>query len=172
MLIIENDMTISYANAEFEKLTGYSRDELEGKKKWTEFVDKSDLERMVKQHHLRRLNPEIASRSYEFGLVRRDGGVRNILLTVDLIPGTKRTVASLLDITERKAVEEELKRYAEEISDLYNNAPCGYHSLGPDGTFLRINDTELRWLGYARDEVLSFYRPSCSLLTSSGRLLW
>lgn len=170
MLIIEDDMTISYANAEFEKLTGYSRDELEGKK-WTEFVEISDLERMVKQHHLRRSNPEIASRSYEFGLVRRDGGVRNILLTVDLIPGTKRTVASLLDITERKVVEEELKRYAEEISDLYNNAPCGYHSLGPDGTFLRINDTELRWLGYARDEVLGKKKWG-DLLTSKGRILF
>ncbi len=41
-----------------------------------------------------------------------------------------------------------------EIKDLYNNAPCGLHSLDKDGVFVRVNDTELRWLGYTRDEVL------------------
>lgn len=41
-----------------------------------------------------------------------------------------------------------------EIHDLYDNAPCGYHSLAPDGTILRINSTELRWLGYTREEVV------------------
>jgi hypothetical protein len=33
--------------------------------------------------------------------------------------------------------------------DLYENAPCGYHSIGPDGTILRIDRTELTWRGYA-----------------------
>jgi diguanylate cyclase (GGDEF)-like protein/PAS domain S-box-containing protein len=49
-------------------------------------------------------------------------------------------------------------RSVAEIEDLYNNAPCGYHSLGPHGTFERINDTELRWLGYERDEVVGKLR--------------
>jgi PAS domain S-box-containing protein len=33
-----------------------------------------------------------------------------------------------------------------------NAAPCGLHSLDAEGRFLSINDTELRWLGYERDE--------------------
>ena len=41
-----------------------------------------------------------------------------------------------------------------EIKDLYNNAPCGLHSLDKDGVFVRVNDTELRWLGYTRDELI------------------
>ncbi|HEX5803667.1 MAG TPA: response regulator [Azospira sp.] len=45
-------------------------------------------------------------------------------------------------------------READEIEDLYNKAPCGYHSLDADGRFLRINDTELAWLGYTRNEVV------------------
>jgi len=47
----------------------------------------------------------------------------------------------------------ESKRAAEEIRDLYNNAPCGYHSLNKDGVIVQINDTELTWLGYQREEV-------------------
>lgn len=58
------------------------------------------------------------------------------------------------DITEQKWAEELLRKSAEEIEDLYNRAPCGYHSLGWDGVIRRINDTELMWLGYTRDEVV------------------
>ena len=58
------------------------------------------------------------------------------------------------DITERKQAEEALQRSADEIRDLYNHAPCGYHSLDKDGVFVRINDTELEWLGYAREDVI------------------
>ena len=75
------------------------------------------------------------------------------------------------DITERKQAEEELRSYAAEISDLYNNAPCGYHSLGPDGAFLRMNDSELQWLGYTRDEIIGKKHFS-DILTPKSRQLF
>jgi PAS domain S-box-containing protein len=65
----------------------------------------------------------------------------------------------------KQAAEEELRQSSADIRDLYNNAPCGYHSLDKDGTIVRINDTELAWLGYAREEVVGkkkisdFYLP-------------
>ncbi|MBM4241971.1 MAG: PAS domain S-box protein, partial [Euryarchaeota archaeon] len=37
-VIVEEDTTISLVNTEFEKLSGYSKEEIEGKKSWTEFV--------------------------------------------------------------------------------------------------------------------------------------
>lgn len=43
----------------------------------------------------------------------------------------------------------------QDVEDLYNTAPCGYHSLDVEGTIVRINDTELKWLGYTREEVLN-----------------
>lgn len=43
---------------------------------------------------------------------------------------------------------------ADELRDLYENAPCGYHSVGPDGLVVRMNRTELSWLGYARTELV------------------
>ena len=49
---------------------------------------------------------------------------------------------------------EEHRRAEEEIQDLYNNAPCGYHSLDSDGVYVRINETELLWLGYSRREIV------------------
>ncbi|GLH68606.1 hypothetical protein GETHPA_01390 [Geothrix rubra] len=73
---------------------------------------------------------------------------------VDLTGGIRRILVALVDITERQEAKIRLKQTLAELEDLYQNAPCGYHSLGPDGTFLRINDTELNWLGYAREEVV------------------
>jgi len=48
----------------------------------------------------------------------------------------------------------DLRQAEARYRDLYDNAPDGYHSLGPDGTLLEINNTELRWLGYRREEVI------------------
>ena len=40
------------------------------------------------------------------------------------------------------------------LDDLYHNAPVGYHSLDAEGKIMLINDTELRWIGYSREEVV------------------
>ncbi len=42
-----------------------------------------------------------------------------------------------------------------QLADLYQNAPCGYHSLNADGLIININNTELDWLGYSREEVVN-----------------
>lgn len=46
------------------------------------------------------------------------------------------------------------EQIAAELGDLYNYTPCGFHSAGPDGTILKINDTALAWLGYHREDVV------------------
>lgn len=43
----------------------------------------------------------------------------------------------------------------ESAEELYENAPCGYLSTLPDGTFIKVNKTLLTWLGYAREELLN-----------------
>ena len=57
-----------------------------------------------------------------------------------------------------------------ELSDLYNNAPCGYHSLDGAGVIQRINDTELAWLGYTRPELEGRLRAYDLLTPESQRV--
>jgi len=45
---------------------------------------------MLGYHYRRRVEPESVPRNYEFGLVDRQGGVRDVIITISLIPGTKR----------------------------------------------------------------------------------
>jgi sigma-B regulation protein RsbU (phosphoserine phosphatase) len=40
-----------------------------------------------------------------------------------------------------------------DFQDLYENAPCGYLSLGPDGTIVRVNATLCNWLGRSSDDL-------------------
>lgn len=67
---------------------------------------------------------------------------------------TRVNAALRQEITERELAQTALQQAAAEIFDLYNHAPCGYHSLDKDGRIVRINETELAWLGYASEEVL------------------
>ncbi|ODV13398.1 MAG: hypothetical protein ABT20_02170 [Rubrivivax sp. SCN 70-15] len=55
---------------------------------------------------------------------------------------------------ELEAANRRLARQAADVADLYDRAPCGYHSLAADGTITAVNETELAMLGYARDEYL------------------
>src|SRR5258708_1106178 len=58
------------------------------------------------------------------------------------------------EIEQRASAENAARVSAAEIESLYNEAPCGYHSVDRSGTFVRINDTELSWLGYRREEIV------------------
>jgi len=113
MMIIEEDTTVSFANSEFLRLTGYTEEDINSKKSWTEFVVQEDLERLLAQHRLRRERREAALRQYEFRLKTKNGQIHTMLVTIDMIPGTKQSIASLIDITGQKKVEEELKRRTE-----------------------------------------------------------
>jgi PAS domain S-box-containing protein len=62
----------------------------------------------------------------------------------------------------------ELTRASDEVRDLYDNAPCGYHSVDPEGTLLAVNHTELRWLGYNPNEVIGRMRFA-DLVSSHSR---
>lgn len=88
---------------------------------------------------------------------------------VDLLRAMADNVSYAIDRFDRQAqrlqAEAELRRserrahyYALEVEDLYQNAPCGYHSVNADGLICRMNDTELRWLGYRRAEVVGRVR--------------
>ncbi len=110
LIVIEEDTTIALANEEFARLSGYSREEIEGKVSWTKFVAPQDLERMKRYHRLRRIDPNAAPRQYEFTFVDRSGNIKNVFITIDVIPGTKLSIASLIDITRLRKLERELER--------------------------------------------------------------
>jgi PAS domain S-box-containing protein len=138
-MIVEEDMTISMVNAEFEKESGFSKAEIEGKRRWTEFVHSDDLEQMKAFHFQRRIDPESVPRSYEIRFRDRDSRIRNVNMTVSLIPGTKKSVASLMDITVRKQAEERLKESERFLGDVINFLPDATFVIDSDGKVIAWN---------------------------------
>jgi PAS domain S-box-containing protein len=53
-----------------------------------------------------------------------------------------------------EARNQRLGELLEEMQFLYDYSPSGYHTIGPDGTLLKMNKTELEWLGYTEEEVI------------------
>jgi PAS domain S-box-containing protein len=103
-LIIEEDDTISFINPEFGRILGYTRDEIEGKKKWMEFVVPEDVRsamRFMTRESLKSEGPI----NLEVRFIRWDGDVRNALLTITRVPGTQKLVAAILDITDKIRAE-------------------------------------------------------------------
>ena len=147
-VLIENNEIISLANSEFERLSGYPKDEIETRKKWTEFVVQEDLDRMRLQHKLRRQNHEKALTHYEFRFRTQSGEVRDIYLTIDVIPGTTRSVASLLDITERKMAEDNLLTASNEYANLLDQIQDSYYRSDAEGRLVKASRSLAALLGY------------------------
>lgn len=152
VVIIEEDTTISYVNKFFEKLSGYSKEEVEGKKSWTEFVTEEYLDEMKEYHYKRR--KEKAPKSYEFDFIDKDDEVHRMLLFIDVIPGTEKSVASLIDITELKEAEEKLRVRKRELEAIFNNTSDSIIVLDMKGRIIRANDQVVEDSDYTRKELI------------------
>jgi PAS domain S-box-containing protein len=106
MWVVEEDGTISVVNKEFEALSGYSKAEIEGKKEWHAFVADEDLERVAEYRRMILEGEEEAPVQYESRIVDKKGNVKDALIRRGIIPGTKKIVGSLIDITEKKRLDE------------------------------------------------------------------
>ncbi len=107
------------------------------------------------------------------GIRRPDGAVYWISVSTQPLMEPESTrpyavVSSFYDITERRRAYQALRDSAAEIEDLYQNAPCGYHSLDADGVVVRMNDTGLAMIGYTRAEVVGRMRYA-DLFTPESR---
>ncbi len=147
-IIIEEDMTISFANPEFERITGYSKEEVEGKKQWTEFVVPEDIGQMVKYHQLRRTDSQNVPKNYEFRFITRERQVRDAYIIIGLIPGTSKTVASFVDITGHKKAQEALKASEKTYRSILENIQDTYYRSDQEGNIIMISPSGVRLLGY------------------------
>ncbi|TSA56519.1 PAS domain S-box protein, partial [bacterium] len=152
MCILEEDKTISMVNKRFEELSGYSWKELEGKK-WTELVTKEYLERMKRYHEARRKKGGKPPAHYNFDFVNKKGQIRNSMLTINLIPGTKKSIASIQDITEQKKTEKALQEAEEKYQKAIVNANVGIIGYSPDGEVKILNPKMEQMTGFKRSEI-------------------
>jgi len=150
-IIVEEDMTISHVNREFEKLSGFGSEELVGRK-WPEFIPQDDRERMKEYHILRRTNPDMAPRAYEFRVLHKSGRMMNIVAIVSTVSGTESSIASFVDITAQKHLEKELRDSLTKYRLLADNVSDVIWVLDLNGHFTYISPSDKQLRGYCVEE--------------------
>jgi PAS domain S-box-containing protein len=155
-VIIEEDTTISRMNRGFELLTGYSKGEVEGKRNWKEFVEESYRAKMTEYHVARRTEPGSVPARYGFLIIRKDHNRRYVYVAVAMIPGTKRSVASLLDITGHVETEEALRKWEQRYRGLFETLPDGFVSIDLNRRIVDSNPAFQAMVGYTREELSGF----------------
>ena len=154
--ILEADATISLVNEQAEELSGYSKEEIEGEMKWTEFVADEDLERMKEYHERRLKDPGAAPRQYEFKFLTRSGESRDVLVTIGTIEGTKKSIASLVDITERKKAVEAERRMAQRIKAGLRAGNLAWWEMEFPSGAVTFNDKKAEMLGYSPERFQTY----------------
>lgn len=107
IILVENDMTVSFANRKFCELTGYEKEKIEDKVTFLHFIHPDDSARLASYHAMRRQAFGSAPRQYEGRFINHAREVLYFLNTVVFLPQTKQSIASFIDITALKTKEKE-----------------------------------------------------------------
>ena len=144
MAIIDKDATISLVNNEFENLSAYSKAELENQKNWLNFVHQEEYDKIRTYHFSSRVSSDRAPHQYEFKFVTRNNEHRDVLATVDMIPGTQQSIASFSDITELKQTLKRQKELQTELSTALAKALSGFIPICANCK--KIRDEQDQWI--------------------------
>ncbi|AUB58253.1 hypothetical protein BK008_07955 [Methanobacterium sp. MZ-A1] len=108
--ISEDNTILSLVNEEFANLTGFSKKEIENKMTWVHFFVEEEIPRMKEYHKLRRVDPNAVPRNYETVFKDRWGNTKEVYMSVAMLPDTKKSLVSVLDITEKKESRKKLRQ--------------------------------------------------------------
>ena len=162
IVIIDDSFHLEYVNDEICKMMGYRTEELLGSD-FRRFLDQESLEYTVDRYK-RRLAGESVPPRYETNLIRKDGNKIRVEASLSIVStenGVRKTIAQLLDITERKKAEEALRKSQAALERVFEALPMG---LG------LVQDRVMQWHNSAMTGILGY--RSEELKGKSARMLY
>ncbi len=146
-----------YVNKAAVELTGYTAEELLSINFWD--IVHPDHRELIRERGLARQRGENVPNRYEFKIVRKDGTVRWVDFSATKIDwyGSPAGMGTIIDITERKQAEEQLKERERTYHTLLNNIPgFAYRCLNDkDWTMAFISDGCKSITGYKADDFIN-----------------
>jgi PAS domain S-box-containing protein len=157
VLIVDMQGVIVDCNPAFHERLGYEKSELIGTT--VRSLDTPEYADHVPKRIKRILNEGEAT--FESAHYRKDGSTMPIELNAHLFEadGQSFIFSIVRDITERKALEADLKKSYEIYQSAINTPALGFWVTDMQGQFLEVNDAYLMQSGYSRAELLTMRIP-------------
>jgi PAS domain S-box-containing protein len=139
ILVVGDDELISDCNGKFAELMGYSREEMVNRMHWEKIVHRDDIERVKGYDALRRTDAQKAPTEYLMKLIKKDGSVRQVIVTVIVLHGTEQ-LASIVDITAMLEKDRQLKENQELLRQAQEIASMGSWTYFLNSKELQVSD--------------------------------
>lgn len=127
-LLVDEDMRVVMVNAKFEKFAVYAKEDIENNKKWIDFFVKSDQERLKTLYEESRAGANGAPSQCEAFFVDRRGNIKDVIVNISSVPDSKKSVVTLVDVTEKKKLEEKMYQ-ADKLSSIGTLAAGVAHEI-------------------------------------------
>jgi PAS domain S-box-containing protein len=153
-LIIVNGGTgnIALVNSEFERLSDYSKAEAAAMN-IEKIIRAEDRAKAEEYNSYFTHKPLFIRNSYDFMLVRKNGKFVPVMATVASLSGSY-FVWSLLDITERKRIEDNLKNSEQRMTDIFNFLPDATFAIDLEGRVIVWNRAIEEMTGLKASEII------------------
>ena len=154
--VTDKDDIIYYTNKGMEKIAGIPSEQIVNANVLIDFPE-STLQ-YFRPYYLKAKN-SLKKVFYDAVPVETPAG-RQSFQSGWLIPREKEgkydgIICTVEDITERKQVEQKLRKSEELFRDFFDSAAIGFHIFGPDRIITEMNEYELNLLGYSREEIVN-----------------
>ena len=149
-IILDKNSFIIMANEKAADLFGYSLRELENGMTAGQCITSAHRNRVIEMFNDWRASVFNPSLEMEFQVTDKDGASKDVLARIGRIPGCGASVASLIDITERKRRENALIQLATAVDQSSDSMAI----LSKDGKIDYVNPAFECMSGYSRDEVI------------------
>jgi PAS domain S-box-containing protein len=155
MAIADKNRITLLVNDKLQEITGFTKEELVGNKiRWEGFIAPHDLERLKNYHRLRLTDPASAPKHYEYQIITKSGELKDFLTTSTLVPGTQNSLVSMMDITDHKKAEEELRKSEERFQELLHNSSDITVVIDENAVFSYISPSIKRILNYDEKDMI------------------
>jgi Amt family ammonium transporter len=157
IMMIEEDSTLLLVNSEFEKFSGYTKKEVEGRMTLAAFFAEKEIPGILEKHRLRRINEGCAPSSYETQFMDKSGRIKPVFVSVSMIPNTRQSLGSLIDLTRLRRAEENFHKQQAYFNQLFEYSPQAIIITDIEGIALNINKGFEDLFGYNLQEMKGKY---------------
>ena len=152
LYMLDLEARVTYVSPNIENITGYSAEEIIGRN-FIDFVHPEDLNNRM-HYFMRVVSGEGIKTEYRY--ITRSGGTKWVMTNARPVFKGDEVVGiqgMLVDITERKKMEENQRQSEERYRNILESIEDGYYEVDADGRILFFNNSLCKMLGYTSSEL-------------------